>query len=159
MSSSFTRSIVAIAALVSGLFAGPAAQGTTFTDGQFYSYEPEIWGYDPSDGPPASLFVPGVAEALNFYNMFPNNITIGGHFTLVFSVGTDILDFLPQTGPPGVLTYNSEGSHAPSPGGRFAGNVLALFLNVTYGDLDSVYDTHGRLVTTHPAASPSAIWS
>jgi hypothetical protein len=93
---------------------------STFTQGG--------WGTDPSGQNPGWLL------ATNFKKVFPAGyVTIGGGKTLKFTSSDAIRVFLPQGSTAGVLkasATNPTGSAA----GVFAGQVLALQLNVSFSN-------------------------
>jgi len=72
---------------------------------------------------------PGTLLAKDFPTVYPSGVTIGGTFTLTFDSAADVRAFLPAGGPPGVLT-SSATDPTSSAAGVFAGQVLALQLNV-----------------------------
>jgi hypothetical protein len=77
-------------------------------------------------------------RAAKFATDFPSGVTIGGFpFALLFNSSTAIQNFLPQGGPPSSL--NSSATNATtSSAGVFAGQVLALALNVGVNNMGSV---------------------
>src|SRR3977135_1545204 len=62
-------------------WAVPAA-ASTFVDGEFTTYDQNIWGADPLDGPPASLL------KARFFDLF----TAGSEFGFPFP-GGNVMDF------------------------------------------------------------------
>jgi hypothetical protein len=101
--------------------------GCSFTQGG--------WGAPPHGGNPGAIL------AANFATVFPSGVTIGGGtFALLFTSSTAIQAFLPQGGTPSVLTFS-----ATNPTDKhisvFAGQVLALALNVGINNMGSVIIT------------------
>ena len=90
------RPSVWIAALLAGIASAPA-NATTFTDGEFYTWDPFSWGADPGDGLPASLLLPAA-----FFSVETHGFEVGyaapGGFVIDFSSGDALLTFLPSVG-------------------------------------------------------------
>jgi hypothetical protein len=73
-----------------------------------------------------------------FPTLYPSGVTIGGAFTLTFDSGSrPRTAFLPAGGTPGALT-SSATDPTSSAAGVFAGQVLALKLNVDIEHYGSV---------------------
>lgn len=85
------------------------------------------WGATPNGGNP------GAVLAANFASVYPNGVTLGnaGGYTLEFTSASAIEAFLPQGGTAGVLDANGT-DPTSSAAGVFAGQVLALQLNVDF---------------------------
>lgn len=79
------------------------------------------WGAPPHGNNPAAFL------AANFPG---GGVTIGGAFSLHFSTAQGVQNFLPQGGPPSFLNASAL-NPTTSSAGVFAGQVLALELNVT----------------------------
>lgn len=93
---------------------------TTFTQGG--------WGATPSGTNPGALL------NAKFSTVYPAGyVQIGGGRTLRFTGTTAIDAFLPQGGQPGAITSNAV-NPTWSRGGVFAGQVLALQLNVDFSN-------------------------
>lgn len=91
---------------------------TTFTQGG--------WGSSPSGSNPGALL------ASKFLTVYPaGSVQIGGGRTLTFTSVAAIDAFLPQGGAPNKLQYTVV-NPTSSKGGVFAGQVLALQLNVDF---------------------------
>lgn len=85
------------------------------------------WGAPPHGNNPAAIL------AANFGAVFPSGVTIGcsGGSTLKFTSAGAIQNFLPQGGTPGALAASAT-NPTTSAAGVFAGQVLALELNVSF---------------------------
>lgn len=82
---------------------------------------------------------PGAFLAANFATAFPSGVTIGGSpYSLHFTSALAIQNFLPQGGPPGALNASATNPTARTSAGVFAGQVLALELNVTLYHMGSL---------------------
>jgi hypothetical protein len=118
--------------------AAPALAGQ-FVDGEFTTYDQNIWGADPSDGPPASML------PVHFFDVFTAGAEFGypfpGEALMDFSSAEAMLTYLPQSGAPSSLDANLLDPTSSS-SGAFGGQVVALGLNIGFGD-------HGFL--SHPA--------
>jgi hypothetical protein len=105
------------------------------------------WGAPPHGNNPGAIL------AANFGTVFPSGVTIGcsGGFTLKFTSADAIQNFLPQGGKPGALTASDTNPTARTDAGVFAGQVLALELNVSFsgpvfpGGLGNFHLTSGPL--------------
>ena len=98
--------------------------GCSFTQGG--------WGAKPHGNNPGAIL------AANFATDFPSGVTIGGFpFALHFTSAVAIQNFLPQGRTPSVLT-SSATNPTNSNAGVFAGQVLALALNVGINNMGSV---------------------
>jgi hypothetical protein len=81
---------------------------------------------------------PGAFLNASFATAFPSGVTIGGSpFALLFTSAQNIRNFLPQGGPPSYL-ISSATNPTSSSAGVFAGQVLALDLNVALYSLGSL---------------------
>src|SRR5579871_1588901 len=98
-----------------------AATGyTTYTQGG--------WGTTPHGNNPGSLL------QKDFATVYPGgSVSIGGTKKLTFTSSTAIHNFLPQGGTPGVLAASAT-NPTSSAAGVFAGQVLALQLNVDFSN-------------------------
>lgn len=85
------------------------------------------WGSRPRGNNPGMFLL----------NNFPGNVVIGGGSTLTFNSAVSIQNFLPQGGTPGKLTDSASNPLSTS-AGVFAGQVLALKLNVTFYSVGSL---------------------
>lgn len=96
------------------------ANYTTYTQGG--------WGARPNGANPGALL------QSKFYRVYPNGcVMIGGNYKLKFYGASAIRDFLPQGGRPGMLRCSLV-NPTTSPAGVFAGQVLALRLNVDFSN-------------------------
>src|SRR5437870_2029998 len=74
---------------------GPA-EAAPFTDGEFVTYDQNVWGADPADGPPSSILRD------HFFDVFTNGAVFGDVAlnSMDFSGADAMLTYLPQSGPP-----------------------------------------------------------
>ena len=127
-----------------------SAHAATFSQNEFFAYNQTAWGL-PSTAAPASLLRADPAAELQFYSIFPTGLMIGTlatHYAL-FDTGQDVLNYLPDTSAPGVLTTNESNPQSTS-SGVFGAEVLTLNLNVAYNDVGPIADTFGNVAFTHP---------
>jgi hypothetical protein len=103
--------------LVASQTAPPQFDGCTVTQGGW--------------GAPAHGNNPGAFLNANFATGFPMGATIGGSpSSLLFTSPVAVRNFLPQGGPPSFLNASATNPTARTSAGVFAGQVLALELNV-----------------------------
>jgi hypothetical protein len=78
---------------------------------------------------------PGCIRDTYFPSVFPSGLTIGGTFTLHLSTATTLKNFMAATphGTPGILTASLT-DPTSSPAGVFAKQLVALALNIGFGD-------------------------
>jgi hypothetical protein len=136
-----------VAAVLASLGCTPAS-ATTYNDKEFYSYDQNSWGADPTDGLPASLLAP------NFFTIFSSGFELGdpapGGFVMDFSSADALSTYLPQAGAPGALNASLTDPTSSS-SGIFGGEVAALRLNIAFNDAGPFTDpVHGTIVFTHP---------
>jgi hypothetical protein len=104
----------------------PAASAAPSVSGTFTTYTQGGWGASPSGNNPGALL------ASKFATVYPGgSVNIGGTNRLTFTSAGAIVTFLPQGGTPGVLTASATNPTSSS-AGVFAGQVLALRLNVDF---------------------------
>jgi len=112
----------------------PAA-ASTFVDGEFATYSQNIWGADPTDGPPASIL------KARFFDLFTAGAEFGypfpGGAVMDFSSADAMLTFLPQVGAPAALNSSLTDPTTTS-AGVFGGQVVALDLNIGLSDLGAL---------------------
>jgi len=90
-------------------------------------------------GAPAHGDNPGTFLNAKFATAFPSGVTIGGSpFKLLFTSAQDVRNFLPQGGPPSFLISSAINPTSRTTAGVFAGQVLALELNVALYGLGSL---------------------
>jgi hypothetical protein len=113
------------------LLAVPAG-AATFVDGEFATYDQNIWGADPADGPPASIL------KARYFDLFTAGAEFGdpspGGAVMDFSSADAMLTYLPQSGAPGTL-HASLTDPTSTSAGVFGGLVVALGLNIGFSDL------------------------
>jgi hypothetical protein len=105
----------------------PGAPGCGWHDGDVISYDQNVWGADPADGPPAQI----VAE--HFFDVFTAGLSLGGTNQMDFGGADALLTFLPQGGPPAALDHDISDPTSTA-AGVFGGQVAALRLNVDFAD-------------------------
>jgi len=97
------------------------------------------WGTNGCGFDPIDL----IADSFN--DIFPNGVVIGGNKTITFTNPDAIVKFLPSNGNPRAL-----GSSKVNPGtsysNEFAGNILALTLNVQISDAGVTGEGYGDRV-------------
>jgi hypothetical protein len=81
-------------------------------------------------GAPAHGNNPGTLLNSKFPTLYPTGLTIGGLNTLHFTSANAVRAFMPQGGPPSFLNASATDPTARTSAGVFAGQVLALQLNV-----------------------------
>ena len=119
----------------------PGAPGCGWKDGDMVSYGQSDWGDDPATNPAA-------ANLANFDTVYPFSVVeigISGltGFSIIFTSGAAILNYIPQGGTPSALTsdlFNPTSSAA----GAFAGAVLALRLDIDFGDAGFLPNASGQ---------------
>jgi hypothetical protein len=130
---------------------GPPFNGCSVTQGG--------WGAPPHGNNPGALL------ASSFKTVYPMGVSIGdngGPFTLHFTSAAAIQAFLPQGGTPGALDASAVDPTSSS-AGVFAGQVLALQLNVNVEGMGSLVLTgtgtslDGKTLTQVVAAANTAL--
>jgi hypothetical protein len=120
---------LACAVLIPGAI--PAA-ATPFVNGEFATYDQNIWGADPTDGPPASIL------KARFFDLFTAGAEFGypfpGGHVMDFSSADAMLVYLPQSGAPAALNASLTDPTSTS-SGAFGGQVVGLDLNIGFSDL------------------------
>lgn len=97
--------------------------------GKLRTYTQGGWGSCPKG------FNPGALLAAKFSTVYPGGyVTIGGCHTLKFTSACAIKNFLPQGGTSNVLKCNYTNPRCRTEAGVFAGQVLALRLNVDFSN-------------------------
>lgn len=89
-------------------------------------------------GAPAHGNNPGTMLNAAFPTLYPTGVTIGGINTLKFTSAAAVRNFLPQGGPPSFLNASAINPIARTSAGVFAGQVLALQLNVNIFNFGSL---------------------
>jgi hypothetical protein len=89
-------------------------------------------------GAPAHGNNPGTILNNKFPTVYPFGVTVGGLNTLRFTSATAVRGFLPQGGPPSFLNASAIDPTSRTSAGVFAGQVLALQLNVDIQGLGSL---------------------
>jgi len=102
--------------------------GEPVTGGQFATFTQGGWGSKPRGHNPGNLL------ATYFPIVYPAGVTIGGNFTLTFTRADAIARFLPQENRPGVLTGSEANPTKKTRAGEFAGQMLALQLNLDFSN-------------------------
>ncbi len=112
----------------------PAA-ADSFTQGEFETYDQNIWGADPADGPPASILKD------HFFDVYPASVGFTvvfgyqapGGLTMTFNDASFVADYLPQPGAPSALDHSVVNPHLTA-AGVFGGQVVAFGLNLDFAD-------------------------
>lgn len=76
---------------------------------------------------------PGCVRDANFAAVFPNGLTVGGDYTILFTTSAAVRNFLPAGGTGGVLTQNYNNPTSTS-AGVFAGQVTALAVSLGFSN-------------------------
>lgn len=95
-----------------------------------------------------SVSTPGKIRDLYFNQVFPSGLVVGSNYTLTLTSATAVKNFLPQGGTASALNMNYT-NPASTSAGVFAGQVVALTLNVAYdaaGKIGTNPDNLGDLV-------------
>ena len=112
------------------------------------------WGAPPHGNNPGALL------QKNFSTVYPGgSVSIGGGagcFALKFTSSTAIMNFLPQGGTPGALAASAT-NPTTSAAGVFAGQVLALQLNVDFSNAGKLPSGLGSFVLTSGAAKGKTV--
>lgn len=97
--------------------------------GLYTTYGNGGWGAEPNGNNAGALL------ATNFSRVYGNKgVKVGGTKTLTFTSATAVKNFLATSGTPGVLTTSQTNPTAATSAGVFAGQVLALRLNVDFAN-------------------------
>jgi hypothetical protein len=108
------------------------ARATTFTNGEFETYDQTIWGGPLIPGTPPELLTQ------NYSHLYPGVLELGiplssgGHF-MDFTDSSTVLAYLPQSAAPGALNANLTDPTFTT-AGIFGGQLLALRLNIDFSD-------------------------
>jgi hypothetical protein len=96
----------------------------------------------------------------NFATVYPSGLTIGGGYTAHFSSAAAVIAFLPSTATPSVLTANLN-NPTSTPAGVFAGQVLALEINVDFSNagVTGFNPNLGNLIVPTGIYSPSGAFA
>jgi len=116
--------------------------GGAVVSAPFMTFKQDQWGGDPNK--------PGGAKLLgeNFSTVYPSGVTVGGMYTLTFTSASAVHAFLPQGGEPKVLKSSAINpiETGKKGSGEFAGQVLALQLNVDFSNAGII---HSGLAALH----------
>lgn len=104
---------------------------SAWQNGDITVYNQTEWGNDDIENttPPSLL----TADFNSVYTNTFGVMGVGSTFTLTFDSASALFDYLPQTGPVGVLTATANDPTDTASGG-FGGDVVALKLNVDFAD-------------------------
>jgi len=111
-----------------------------FSDGDYFTYNRAKWGQEPHGGNAGTVTTEDFAAIYG-----ANGVVIGGGFTAKWTTPAAIQAFLPNGGTGGfvgMLTANLV-DPTSTPAKSFAAEVLALRLNVDYGDNGALVGTVG----------------
>ncbi len=123
--------VAAIALLLSPTL---SAHATTFSPGNFVTYNQGEWGDTPAVANAALLLQTNYPSVYaSTFGVFEIGIPGASGFSIQFTNVGDLLNYLPSAGVPGPLTDDLQ-NPTMSPSGAFGGNVAALKLNVDFSD-------------------------
>lgn len=122
-----------VTAIANGITLMATATATVNVDGgavvnaPFTTFKQDQWGGDPNK--------PGGAKLLgvNFSTVYPSGVIVGSLRTLTFTSASAVRAFLPQGDKPHVLNASAI-NPTKTNAGEFAGQVLALQLNVDFSN-------------------------
>jgi len=120
--------------LALALASANAASATTWHDGDMVTYTQYEWGDAPNNNPASTLLYTRYTDV---YGSAGNVLEVGvpgpDGFSMMFSSGDAVLNYLPAGGSLGVLDgdLSNPGS---DPSGEFGGVVTALRLDIDYAD-------------------------
>ena len=116
----------------------PGAPGCGWQKGDVIAHAQDAWG-DPTS-------TAGPVLVANFVNLYPVSLEIGiageAGSSIRFTSALAVFEFLPAGGPPGPLTADLIDPTSSS-SGQFAGNVLALQIDVDLSDADALSGSSG----------------
>ena len=122
-----------LAALAALSFAALPTRATTFTAGEFVTFNQGEWGETPAGGNVGAML------ENNFDSIFaPSDLLeVGIHgsagFSIIFDNPDDLIAYLPSNGTAGALTADLLDPPS-SASGVFGGEVAALALNIAFSD-------------------------
>jgi hypothetical protein len=103
--------------------------------GSYRTFSQIDWDAPATDGPS-----PGTYRDRNWNTAFPQGLVVGivepGKEYLRFTSPEALRNFLPQTGPPAPLVVGAENPPAGQQFSSFAGEVVALKMNLYYDDYE-----------------------
>ena len=118
-----------------------SAHAVGLVSNEFVTFGQASWGADPNG---QNISTELIAQFDTVYASTNDLLEIGipgtGGFSIIFDDGRPIVNYLPSSGTPGVLTADLL-DPASSASGVFGGRVLALRLNIDFSDAG---------LTTHP---------
>ena len=106
------------------------ALAVPFQPGEFITYTDESWGGTPAPGNVAQLLLAGFDTV--YTGGLEVGISGGAGFSMLFTSGPHLLDYLPHGGPGNVLTMDLV--DPTSAAGIFGSYTVALQLNVDFND-------------------------
>jgi hypothetical protein len=115
-----------------------AATATPFAPGDSITYSQSAWGDPTGDG--------GTLLASAYDSVYTGNLIVGaigvGRYSVTFTDRHAVDNYLPSNGTPGPLA-NDFLDPTITQAGRFGGDVVALGLNIGFGDAGYLPGSHG----------------
>lgn len=123
---------------------------TTSLAGQYRTHAQAAWGEPMGE---AATYL-----ASNFGPAFANRVTLGSPtgLNVRFTSAAAVVAFLPQSGMPSALSGSA--TNPQNLGNEFAGNVLALALNVGFDVYDPAFSAGTIAFADLVVADPSSAW-
>ncbi len=110
------------------------AHATTFSPGNFATYNQGEWGDTPTASNAALLLQTNYPSVYaSTFGVFEIGIPGAAGFSIQFTNVGDLLNYIPSAGVPGPLTDDLF-NPVTSPSGAFGGVVVALKLNIDFSD-------------------------
>jgi hypothetical protein len=110
----------------------PGAPGCGWEDGDVITYTQNQWGEASTI---AGQLLVNFFDAVYF--TAGGVLEVGGAFTMTFQAATAVLNYQPSSGTPAPLNANLV-DPTSSASGQFGGEVVALKLNIDFGDADHI---------------------
>ena len=119
--------------------------------GQFLTYTQASWAAQP--GTASSTYL-----STNFQRSFPGGVTIGSFMgnSAQFTSSQAIVAFLPESGTPSAL--NRSEFNPPNMANPFAGETLALALNVGFDAADPAFSSAAAPLSSLVVADPASVF-
>ena len=146
------RVVGTLAALALSLAAFPAL-ATTFTAGEFVTFNQGEWGETPVSGNVGALLENNYDSIFAPSDLLEVGIHGSAGFSIIFDNPDDLIAYLPSNGTAGALTADLL-DPASSASGVFGGEVAALALNIAFSDASLLAHPGGRPVRRPYLAEP-----
>lgn len=124
----------------------PGAPGCGWSNGDMRTATQDVWG--------DSVTTDGATLQANFDTIYPNDLTVGEPFTLTLTESGKVFSFLPTLGTAASLNGSISDPQTTS-AGEFAGQVVALRLNVDFSSVFGNSVDFGSLLICNVASQPS----